>query len=146
MSAENVELVRRMYEAYDRGDLKAVFAAYDPGIEWDASRLDPATGLDLDPVYQGVDGIRHFFRRWLEAWETIKFDYEEFIDAGERVVVVLTQRMRGRTSGVDLEWRSYAQAWTVREGKLTRMEFFPDRAQALEAVGLRADLPSGEPL
>jgi uncharacterized protein len=136
MSRENVELVRRVYEAYERGDFPAVFAAYDPEIEWNVGRVASA-GLGFDPLYVGHDGVRSFWRQWVSAWETTSFEYEEFIDAGEQVVVLLSQRMRGRTSGIELEWNSYAQVWTVREGKLVRTEFFPTRAEALEAVGLR---------
>jgi ketosteroid isomerase-like protein len=134
MSRENVELVRRVNEAHARGDLATVFAAYDPEIEWHVSRI---SGFDdFDAVYVGPKGIRDFFRTWLDAWESISFDFEELIDADDKVVVILTQRMRGRKSGVEIEWRAYAQVWTVREGKLSRMEFFPTRAEALEAVEL----------
>jgi hypothetical protein len=44
--------------------------------------------------------------------------------------------MRGRTSGVELEWSSYAQVWTIREGKVIRVQFFANREEALEAAGL----------
>ncbi len=135
MSQENVELVRTVNEAHDRGDFATVFAAYDPEIEWTVGRLG-AVGLDFDPSYVGKDGVRSFWKAWLSAWETTSFDYEEFIDAGEHVVVVMSQRVRGRSSGVELELTSYAQVWTVRDSKLVRSEFFPSRAEALEAVGL----------
>jgi ketosteroid isomerase-like protein len=135
MSQENVELVRRLYEAHERGDFTAVFAAYNPEIEWHAPGL-ASPELGFDPVYVGHEGVRTFWRLWLSAWETTSFEYHEFIDAGEHVVVVQSQRNRGRTSGIELEWNSYAQVWTVQEAKVVRMEFFPTRAEALEAVGL----------
>jgi ketosteroid isomerase-like protein len=134
MSRENVELVRRVYEAHERGDF--AFAAYDREIEWHVTRL-AGPELGFDSLYVGHDGVRRFWKDWLSAWETTSFEYEEFIDAGEQVIVVLSQRMRGRTSGIDLESDSYAQVWTVRAGKLVRTEFFPTRAEALEAVGVR---------
>jgi ketosteroid isomerase-like protein len=136
MSRENVELVRRVCEANDRGDLTAVFAAYDPEIEWHVLGLASAE-LGFDPVYVGHDGVRTFWRLWLSAWETTSFEYDEFIDAGEHVVVVQTQRNRGRTSGIELEWNSYAQVWTMQDAKVVRVEFFPTRGEALEAVRLR---------
>jgi ketosteroid isomerase-like protein len=92
---------------------------------------------DLEPVYHGHEGVRAFWRRWFAAWETASFEYEEFIDAGDSVVAILSQRMRGRTSGVELEWNSYAQIWTVQDGQIVRVEFFPTRSEALEAVGLQ---------
>lgn len=137
MSQENVELVRRVYGAWGRREMDAVFAALDPEIEWHVAGLASAQ-LDFDPLYSGHDGVRSFFREWLSAWETPSFQYEDFIDAGEQVVVVLSQRMRGRTSGIEAELNSYAQVVTVREGKFVRAEFFTTRAEALEAVGLRA--------
>jgi ketosteroid isomerase-like protein len=136
MSRENVELVRRVCEANDRGDLTAVFAAYDPEIEWHVLGLASAE-LGFDPVYVGHDGVRTFWRLWLSAWETTSFEYDEFIDAGEHVVVVQTQRNRGRTSGIELEWNSYAQVWTMQDAKVVRVEFSPTRGEALEAVRLR---------
>jgi hypothetical protein len=91
--------------------------------------------LGFDPVYVGHDGVRTFWRLWLSAWETTTFEYDEFIDAGEHVVVVQSQRMRARTSGIEVEWNSYAQVWTIQDAKVVRMEFFPTRGEALEAVG-----------
>ena len=140
MSQENVEIVRQAMNAYERRDLATLFAFYDREIEWHIGRLmaqvmgGRQVG-DFDPVYYGHDGIRAFWRSWLEAWETITFDYEEFIDAGDTVIVMLSQHTRGRASGIELEL-SYAQAWTVQRGKITRMEFFPTRNEALEAAGL----------
>jgi ketosteroid isomerase-like protein len=132
MSQENVELVRRVFEAHGRGDFTAVFAAYDPEIEWHVLRV---AEFGFDPVYVGHDGVRTFWRLWLSAWETTSFEYDEFIDAGEHVVVVQSQRMRARTSGIDVEWNSYAQVWTIRDAKVVRMDFFPTRGEAVEAVG-----------
>ena len=134
MSQENVELVRRVYEAHNRGDFTAVFAAYGPEIEWHVLGV---AEFGFDPVYVGHDGVRTFWRLWLSAWETTSFEYDEFIDAGEHVVVVQSQRMRGRTSGIELEWNSYAQVWTIQHAKVIRVEFFPTRGEALEAVGAR---------
>lgn len=137
MSAANVEVVRGVIEAHERGDFATVFAAYDPGIEWHLARvMMPAT--DLEPVYHGHEGVRVFWRQWFAAWETAGFEYEEFIDAGDHVVTVLSQRVRGRTSGVELEWNSYGQMWTIQDSKIVRVEFFPTRGEALEAVGPRS--------
>jgi ketosteroid isomerase-like protein len=137
MSRENVEVVRRVVEAHDCGDFATVFASYDPGIEWHVAPVIAPMG-DLEPVYHGHEGVRAFWRQWFAAWETASFEYEEFIDAGDSVVSILSQRVRGRTSAIELEWKSYAQVWTVEGGKIVRVEFFPTRSEALEAVGLRA--------
>ena len=137
MSQENVELVQDVIEAHKRGEMDRVFAAYDPDIEWRISELQTLTPIaDFEPVYRGHEGIRRFWRTWAAAWETPTFEYESFIDAGDTVVSVLSQRMRGRTSGIEQEWNAYAQNWTIKDGKIVGVEFFVDRARALEAAGL----------
>ena len=136
MSRQNVELVRAVIDAHERGDFEAVFAAYDPEIEWHTGDRQAAGRSDFEPVYHGHEGVRTFWRTWFAAWETASFEYEEFIDAGEHVVTILSQRMRGRASGVELDWTSYAQIWTIRGDNIVRIEFFPTRDEALEAVGL----------
>ena len=136
MSQENVEVVRGIIDSHERGDFDAVFAEYDPEIEWHLSGVF-ARVSDFDPVYYGHAGVRSFWRQWFAAWERADFEYEEFIDAGDSVVTILTQRVRGRTSGIELEWNSYAQVWTVRNAKIVRVEFFQHREEALEAAGLR---------
>src|SRR5437773_12109487 len=70
---------------------------WDPAIEWNATELQlPDIGR-----YQGIEAARQFWREWLAAWETLVFDYE-LLDAGDRVVMLLEQRMRGRSSGVEV--------------------------------------------
>ena len=135
MSEENVRLVRNVIKASERGEMEKVFAVYDPDIEWRISALTRRPP-DFEPVYRGHDGIRMFWRAWAEAFETPRFDYEEFIDAGDTVVSILSQRVRGRKSGIEQEWNSYGQNWTISDGKIVRVEFFPTRAEALEAAGL----------
>jgi ketosteroid isomerase-like protein len=65
----------------------------------------------------------------------IEYGYEELIDAGEQVISVVTRHARGRASGVEVE-RPFALLWTLREGKVIRVVWFLDRAEALEAAGL----------
>lgn len=137
MSQANVETVQRLIEAHDRGDLDAVFDLYDPQIVYRTGGFDDRLlTLGIDPVYVGYEGVRRFWREWLAAWETVHFEYKEFIPAGDRVLIVLGARLRGRTSGMELDLPSYVQMWTVRNGKVLEMEFFPSRAEAFEAVGL----------
>ncbi len=137
MSRANLETVQRLIEAHERRDFDAVFDLYDPQVVYRTDGFDDRLlALGIDPIYVGHEGVRKFWREWLAAWETIDFEYQEFIDAGDRVLVVLSARLRGRTSGVELNLPSYVQMWTVRKGKVLEMEFFPSRAEALEIVGL----------
>ena len=79
-----------------------------------------------------IAGSRHYWG----TWDEYRLDAEELIDAGSSVVLVVQERGRGRGSGIPFE-RRWAQVWTFRQGRLIRWELFPDRATALEAVGLR---------
>lgn len=138
MSEANVDTVRRLYEAASRRDVATVLDIYDQAVELDASRVE-IVGVTGEGVYRGHDGLRRFFREWHEAWETIDYSFEELIDAGDNEVVsVVTRRARGRASGADVRW-ALALVWTLRNGKVARLAWFPTRADALEAAGASAD-------
>ena len=87
MSQENLEIVRRVYEAAASHDIEAVLALYDPEVALDVSRLRVSGGSgSTEGVYHGHDGLRSLFSDWYEAYETIDYDYEDLVDAGENVV------------------------------------------------------------
>ena len=83
-----------------------------------------ASASEFDPVYYGHDGVRTFWRTWFSAWEKASFEYEEFVDAGDNVVTILSRHVRGRASGIELDWKSYGQIWTVRNGKIVASSLF----------------------
>jgi ketosteroid isomerase-like protein len=127
---ENVEIVRRIYDAASSHDAATVFALYDPDVVLDNSRLGTVTG----GVYHGHQGLRSFFREWHEAWENIEYDYDELIDAGDdQVLAVVTRRGRGRASGVEVELH-VALLWTVRDGRVVSIVWFPTGEDALAAA------------
>jgi uncharacterized protein len=140
MSEENVELVRAVYGAAGRRDGANVLAYYDPDVDWDVSR-SPLARLVGGGYYRGHEGLRRFFRSYHEAWENIEYECEELIDAGEHVISVDRERGRGRTSGVAVELTQYA-VWTIREGKIVRVVWFPTREEALDAAGVRESPPA----
>src|SRR5688500_11610348 len=122
MSQENVDVVRRVYDAAGRRDADEVLALYDPEVELDSSRLSivDSVGVDTD-IYRGHDGLRRFFRNWHEAWDNVEYDFDELIDAGgDHVVSVVTRHGRGRASGAEVRL-PVALLWTVREGKVVRV-------------------------
>lgn len=135
MSAENVEVVRRLYEAIARHDSENVLALYDPYVVCDYSRVGFA--LTKGGVYFGHEGLRTVYRDWYEAWEDYEEVLEEAIDAGDRVVSVVTGRARGRASGVAVENAHRAGVWTIQDGRIIRVVWFPSRQEALEATGAR---------
>jgi ketosteroid isomerase-like protein len=138
MSQENVETVRRLFEAVASRDSETVLSLYHPEVEWDGSRSRWAEVLPGDGRYTGHEGIRRFSRQYFEIWESFQDTAEELIDAGDHAVVsVVTSRGLGRSSGVEVEFPGNAGVWTVVDGKIVRVVWFPSREEALEAVGLR---------
>jgi ketosteroid isomerase-like protein len=134
MSEENVEIVRRLYEAAAQRDTATVYSIYDPSIEWDASRTE--RGTITGRVVHRHSGLKKWLREWYGAWEDIHDELEEVIDAGDnQVVSVMTQRGRGRGSGVEVE-DSLATIWTFRDGRVVRVIWYPTRQEALKAAGL----------
>lgn len=139
MSEQNVELVRRLLEMFARREHEAVFAFYDPDIEWDATNISTLGLDDLAGVYHGHEGVRTYWRRWLQAWKDLEFDVEDVLDAGDEVVALIrNQRQWGRHSGIAVEMPPYGLIFTIRAGKVVRWRNFGDQEDALEAAGLDA--------
>ena len=137
MSRENVEAVRRIADAWHRGDLDMAYDLYDPEIEWDSTRME-ALIPDLGGTFHGHEGVRAFWRRWLSAWKDLRFEVQDVVDAGDHVVVLVrNQRQWGHRSGIETEVPPYAHVFTFRNGKIVRWRGYPDQRTALEAVGLR---------
>jgi ketosteroid isomerase-like protein len=143
MAEENVEIVRRVFDAAARRDTAALLSLYDPQVEWDGSRHRWAEVLgETMSRFHGHEGLRKWARQYYEMWENYEDDLEQLIAAGEQVVSVVTTRARGRASGVAVEWKHNAGVWTVRDGKIVRVIWFATVADALEAAGLPASEPS----
>jgi ketosteroid isomerase-like protein len=85
-------------------------------------------------VTAALEGVRSWMLDLYSGWEKVDLSCEELIDAGEQVIAVLSVRGRGRVSGIELEYRP-AGVWTLRQGKVVRVVWFPARDEALEAVG-----------
>jgi ketosteroid isomerase-like protein len=138
VSQENVQIVRRVYEAVARRDAEAVLALYDPKIEFDLTRI---AFPGLQGIYRGHEGLRTWFRAWYEAWETLENVVEELSDAGEGVISRQYMRARGRTSGVDLEGIRTWAVWTIQDGRISRVAWYPSREEALTDLGPASEAP-----
>jgi hypothetical protein len=140
VSQENVEILRAGVERFLAGtsesareDMLAGQAeGWDPEIELDASEVPV---LDIAGVYRGRDAVQRFWREWLAAWETFRFDYE-LVDAGDRVVPLLEPRMRGRSTGIDVPFGNIVWVYRYGGGLLVRMRLYIDQSGALKPVGL----------
>jgi ketosteroid isomerase-like protein len=132
MLQENVELMRRAAEAFNRGDYGGYTADFAPEFEYLASGVVPGSS----GVYRGQDEFRRCTEGFWDGFETTTVEVHKFIEAGDRVVIFLTMRARGKQSEPEPSW-SFFQVWTFRDGKVTRVQGFPERKDALEAAGLR---------
>jgi ketosteroid isomerase-like protein len=144
MSEENLERVRQVFELFrtryssfeagiGKDDVAAAGEIFHPDFVLDATRA-PMT--DLRGTYQGLAEVIDFWRRWLEAWETIDFE-DELTDAGDRVLATITrQTMKGKGSGVEVDFPHYWQVFTIRDGLVIRQALYLEEAEALEAAGL----------
>ena len=132
MSQENVTVVREAFEAFQEGDREKTARLVDPEAELHGT----VGGLGEGRVYHGLAQIiDEFENEDLEAWEVRRLEPEEFIDAGDLVVVLLHEYRRGRGSGVERETDT-AVVLAVREGRVVRMQGYMDRDAALAAAGL----------
>jgi ketosteroid isomerase-like protein len=133
MSEENVEIVRRSLEAWNCGDIKAAVACADPGIE---VREDPT--LPDGEVFHGVEGILASVAKGAEVLGEVRYEPEEFLDLGDRVLIVLRLIGRGTHSGAPVDQR-ICQLWTLCNERVVCLESFFLLAHALEAAGLSED-------
>jgi ketosteroid isomerase-like protein len=129
MSQESVEVVRAAFLAFAEGGQTSVFGFLAEDVEWRV-RVD----LPDADVYRGRDGVQQLFARFNDVMGSIWFKAEEFIDAGDRVVVPLRWGGRGKGSEVEFEERE-AWIYTVRDGKISQIIEYASREQALDAVG-----------
>ena len=134
VSEENLDVVRRIYDAAARRDDVVPFEVYAEDIIWDMSNSRRAL-LAMKPVYHGHEGVRQYWRENLSAFGAIDFEVEELIDAGDQVLAVIREREVGRASGVPVE-TTHLVVYTLTGGKVIQMQVFDDRQQALEAAGL----------
>ena len=122
----------RVYAAANRRDFEVVLLGWDPGSEYRPSaELMPP---DLEPVFHGHEGYLRLWRYWLDAFEDIRWDPEEMLDFGGRLLVTTQQRGHGSGSGVSVTEPVF-QLFTLRRGLVVRQEDFLDRSEALEAAG-----------
>jgi ketosteroid isomerase-like protein len=120
MGESDIEIVRRLYECFAARDNETPFRFYAEDVVWDARG---AQILGLEDVYHGHDGIRRFWRQWLDAWEEIEFEIEDPVEEDGRVRVRVHQRNLGRGTGIWIDQDDYDHFWTLSDEKVTKVEF-----------------------
>jgi ketosteroid isomerase-like protein len=131
MSQENVEVVRAVYERWSQGDFRTSVDVLDPLVLFVLPAEFPDAG-----TYLGVERVAEYTGGLLEPWTRFTIEAEEVADAGDSVVAAVVQRGVGDGSGAAAELR-YFQVWSFRARKVIRLENFRERAEAVEAAGLR---------
>ena len=124
MSQANVEIVRKFLEA----DVDEALTYADPGIVWNPIEELPT---------QGHDAVRANLAHWKAEWDDYEVIPEEFVDVGDSVIAKVRLRGRGRGSGVEIDALFY-DLYTLRDGKIVRMDQFTERSEALAAAGRAA--------
>jgi len=142
VSQENVELYRCLYAVFNRHDLDAFLACFDPQIEFHS--IFAAVGGVT--VYRGYEGLRRWNRELEESWgDEVSVEPEAYFDLGEQTLVFAVMHGRGRQSGLDTTM-PFAQVASWRDGVCVRLWSYPDREDALGALGvLREELESIAP-
>ena len=130
MSQENVEVVRRWIEAFNRGGLEEAIRFLDPEIEWTTTSAYLEAG-----TYQGHEGVRHFVRKAAAAWEDLRIEPEKLIGAADQVVVPLRIKVRGKQSRSPSVFKLAVLA-SLQGGMIVRIRNYTNKAGALKAAGL----------
>jgi ketosteroid isomerase-like protein len=141
MSQENVEIVRRAYEAHNRGGADAAEPYWATDVEAFEAPEFPDAARRV-----GAAEFREMLRSYMEVGWDGRFEVQEYIDADPEVIVVWQMSAVGPasgislsrpTSGISLSPTTFFHVWLLEEGKLRRLRQFLSREQALEAAGLR---------
>ena len=135
MESANLDLVRSIYAAWERGDFSSVDWAH-PDIEFVLAD-GPEPGR-----WTGLEQMSRRYGDWLRGWKDFRAAPEEYLvaESGDRILVFVVNTGYGRTSGVELEQRSVANFFEIRGGKVTKLVLYWDREHALADLG-----PSREP-
>jgi len=130
MSSENVEVVRRWTDAYNRRDFDEIIQIIEPDFDF-KSRF-----VAIESGFQGHERFPYeYFRTLDEAYDRFHITASEFLDAGAAVLMVATAEWRGKASGAEGQLPIFVACW-LRAGKILRVETFTERAEGLLAVGL----------
>lgn len=128
---QNLEIVRRGYEAFGRGDIEGLVSLMADDVTW----ITPGPS-DLPTAGQrrGHDQVREFFRTVDELLQFDLFDPHTFIVQGDRVVVLGNDALKLKSSGEALQ-EAWAHAFTLKDGKIVAFQEYLDTAALVAAMG-----------
>jgi ketosteroid isomerase-like protein len=140
VESENLEIVRRMYERREAGDMY-VGEYVHPEIEF--ARFGAETP-DFAGEWRGTEGLRRATAEYLNVWEDYRFEVDRMVDLGDRILVLETQTARGKRSGATIS-QEVGAILTLRDGLIVRWEYYWERADALAAAGVSRGEEAGPP-
>ncbi len=132
MSAQNVEVVRRCLDAWNRDDIDAGLPTFHPEAELVSSIAAQVEGREA--VWRGRAGIRAFWEEWRAVWK-LRVEIAEIRELGDTVVALGHIRARGKASGVQLE-SPVAYVCELDQGSIRKLHAYLNQDEALEAAGL----------
>jgi uncharacterized protein len=131
MSQENLETVKRASELLERRDWAGMTDLFDPNVELHGT----VGGLEAGKILRGLEQIIDAFDMEIdEAWDEHRIEPQDFLDAGNRVVILHREYQRSK-SGVELVIDT-ASIHDLRDGRIVRMQGYMNPTEALEAAGL----------
>ena len=130
MSGERTEVLRRVYEAFDSGDIDAAAELMDPDIEVH----EPPELPDAD-VWRGRPGFKEVIGKLSSSFHELRFQPDEFISAGDRTLVIVRWSGRGSLSGAETDTALF-HVWSFRGDRPSRLDAYLDEGTARQAVGL----------
>ena len=132
MGPRDEELLRTAFEDWNRSDWEAALRYIDPDVEWRTA----VPLLDLPQLSRGHDGVRAFWQAWTSSWTNIRVEPEEFIPAGDELLVLVRWRATSR-AGIEVD-QPVAFRFLIREERVIRFISYWERDAAFEALDLPA--------
>jgi ketosteroid isomerase-like protein len=130
MDQAHVDLLREFYDALNRDDVDSAVELCDPDVRvW----LNPDVVAALPP--RGHKEVASYLRGWFASWDVYVPRPQEFIDAGDQVVVMVQLRARGKGSRFEIE-EEMADVFTLDDGNIVQLRLYVDRGIALGSTGI----------
>ncbi len=120
--------LRQLYEAVNSGDLDGIMEGFHDDVEY--------LPREESETLHGLDAVRRYFEGWLDAWDAFQVEPTELLVRGDHVVAGEAFKGRGKGSGVEVAMQSWSVS-LLRDDQVVRRDEFLDRAEALEAAGLK---------
>ncbi len=130
MDQAQVDLLSEFYDALNRNDVDSAVGLCDPDVRiW----LNPDVVATLPP--RGHKEVGEYLRGWFDSWDVYVPRPQEFLDAGDQVVVMVKLRARGKGSRFEIE-EEMADVFTLENGNIVQLRLYVDRGVALDSVGI----------